>query len=271
MLRSLARWAVGSNWPIGQIPNSPGLGDAGRRRASDPCAVRLVIATLVAWGLVVAPAQACGADRPSDKQAWRVELLGRTAVSAAPGGAVRRWVTPAQAGALLVLTTRTREGACWLQVRLPSRPNLAKGWVNAERVQALTTPWRIDVGLRSRTVTLLRDGARVARYRAVVGARRTPTPTGLFALVAAYPNSASDFLGRWVVTLTAHSDVLQHYEGGDGRVAIHGRGGDSLQVPLGSAASHGCVRLTNAAISSIVRRIGEASIPGTPVRITQSG
>lgn len=233
--------------------------------------MRLVIATLVAWGLVVVPAQACGADRPSEKQAWRGELLGRTAVSSAPGGAVRRWVRPLQAAALLVLTTRSRDGRCWLQVRLPSRPNLATGWVDAERVQASATPWRIEVGLRSRTVTLLRAGARVARYRAVVGAPGTPTPRGLFALVEAFPNPSSDFLGRWVVTLTAHSDVLQHYEGGDGRVAIHGRGGDSLRDPLGSASSHGCVRLTNAAISGIVRRIGEAAIPGTPVRITQSG
>lgn len=229
---------------------------------------RLALATLVAWGLVVAPAFGCGAGRPSDAQAWRGELLGRTAVSSAPGGKARRWVTPAHAGALLVLAARSREGRCWLQVRLPSRPNLAKGWVDAERVQAVPTAWRIDVRLRSRTVTLVRGGRRVARYRAVVGAPATPTPRGLFALVEAYPNPASDFLGRWVVTLTAHSDVLEHYEGGDGRVAIHGRGGDSLRDPLGSAASHGCVRLTNAAISSIVHRIGVDAIPGTPVRIT---
>jgi len=73
------------------------------------------------------------------------------------------------------------------------------------------------------------------------------------------------------VTLTAHSDVLQRYDGGDGRVALHGRGGDSLRDPLGSAASHGCVRLTNTAIAGIVRRIGVDAIAGTPVRITRSG
>jgi L,D-transpeptidase catalytic domain len=229
---------------------------------------RLIIATFAAWALVVAQAQACGADRPSENLAWRAELLGRTPVSATPGGAVRHSVTPAQAGALLVLATRTGpDGRCWLQVRLPLRPNVAKAWVEEERVQAVATPWRIDVALRSRTVTLLRAGVRVARYRAVIGAPGTPTPRGLFALVQAYPNPASDFLGRWVVTLTSHSDVLQHYDGGDGRVAIHGRGGGSLRVPLGSAASHGCVRLTNTAISSIVRRIGEAAIPGVPVRV----
>ena len=107
----------------------------------------------------------------------------------------------------------------------------------------------------------------MARYRAVVGAPATPTPRGLFALTAAYPNDPGDFLGRWVLTLTAHSDALQRYDGGDGRAALHGRGGESLRDPLGSAASHGCVRLSNAAIASIVRRIGVAAIPGTPVRI----
>lgn len=239
-----------------------------RRTVRDPCGMRLVIATLVAWGLVVVPAHACGAGPPSETQAWRGELLGRTAVSSNPGGKARRWVTPAQAGALLVLASRSgSDGRCWLQVRLPWRPNLAKGWVDAERVEASLTLWRIEIALRSRTVTLLRAGSRVARYRAVIGAASTPTPRGLFALVEAFPNPSTDFLGRWVVTLTAHSDVLQHYEGGDGVVAIHGRGGDSLRIPLGSAASHGCIRLTNAAISGIVRRIGEAAIPGVPVRI----
>ena len=232
---------------------------------------RLVLVTLGAWGLMAAPAHACEAGRPSDEQAWRGELLGRTAVSSNPGGKARHWVTPARAGALLVLASRTLDGRCWLQVRLPSRPNVAKGWVDAERVQAVATRWRIAVGLRSRTVTLLRGGKRVRRYRAVVGAPSTPTPTGLFALVEAYPNAPSDFLGSWVVTLTAHSDVLQRYDGGDGRVALHGRGGASLRDPLGTAASHGCVRLDNAAIAGIVRRIGEAAIPGTPVRITRSG
>ena len=230
---------------------------------------RLAITTLVAFVLVAAPASAaCDAARPSDRQAWRGELIGRTGVSAKPGGATRHWISPADAGALLVLAARTdRDGRCWLQVRLPRRPNTAKGWVDASLVQLAPTAWRIEVALGARTVTLLRAGKRVARYRAVVGAPATPTPRGLFALTAAHSNDPGDFLGRWVLTLTAHSDVLQRYDGGDGRVALHGRGGESLRDPLGSAASHGCVRLSNAAIASIVRRIGVAAIPGTPVRI----
>ncbi|HEY6886818.1 MAG TPA: L,D-transpeptidase [Solirubrobacter sp.] len=230
---------------------------------------RLVIATLVAFALAPAPASAaCDAARPSDRQAWRGELIARTGVSAKPGGATRRWVSPSDASALLVLAARTdREGRCWLQVRLPTRPNVAEGWVDAGLVQLAPTAWRIEVALHARTVMLLRAGERVARYRAVVGASATPTPRGLFALMDAYPNDPDDFLGRWVLTLTAHSDVLRRYDGGDGRVALHGRGGESLREPLGSAASHGCVRISNTAIASIVKRIGLAAIPGTPVRI----
>jgi lipoprotein-anchoring transpeptidase ErfK/SrfK len=70
-----------------------------------------------------------------------------------------------------------------------------------------------------------------------------------------------------VLELTAHSNVLQRYDGGEGTVGIHGRGGASLLDPLGSARSHGCVRLSNQAIGWLVRRIGANHLPGTPVNV----
>ncbi len=71
------------------------------------------------------------------------------------------------------------------------------------------------------------------------------------------------FVGSWVLPLTAHSNVLRSFDGGDGQVALHGRGGASLLDPLGSARSHGCVRLANSAIAWIA-----AHVPvGTPVRV----
>jgi hypothetical protein len=236
--------------------------------------MRLGLAAVVWFALLVAPASAwaaCDATRPSPTHAWRAELPARTAVSERPAGKPRAWLSPARVGALLVLAARERGGRCWLQVRLPKRPNVAKGWIDADRVVTSQTPWRIEVRLDKRTVTLLRAGVPARRYRAVIGAPATPTPTGLCALVQASRGRASDFLGSWVLTLTAHSDVLEHFDGGDGLVALHGRGGASLRDRLGSAASHGCVRLSNAAISGIVRAIGTAGIPGTPVQITRSG
>jgi lipoprotein-anchoring transpeptidase ErfK/SrfK len=74
---------------------------------------------------------------------------------------------------------------------------------------------------------------------------------------------AGGFLGSWAVHLTAHSEVLEDYGGGPGRVAIHGRGGASFLDPLGTAASHGCIRSDD----DVVARIVSAARPGTPVTI----
>lgn len=105
------------------------------------------------------------------------------------------------------------------------------------------------------------------RIRVVVGAAATPTPRGLFSIVATWRWNPDDFLGSWILPLTAHSHVLQEFGNGDGRVGIHGRGGASLLDPLGSSRSHGCVRLSNPAIESIVRKVGRRKLPGVPVLI----
>jgi lipoprotein-anchoring transpeptidase ErfK/SrfK len=101
----------------------------------------------------------------------------------------------------------------------------------------------------------------------VVGKPSTPTPTGLFTVVWAIPWHPADFLGSWVLELTTHSDVLQRFDGGDGTVGIHGRGGARLTDLLGTARSHGCIRLANDAIDWLVHAIGPNRLPGTPVVI----
>jgi|SRR5215217_2010344 len=51
--------------------------------------------------------------------------------------------------------------------------------------------------------------------------------------------------------------------GGPGRVAIHGRGGASLLDPLGTAASHGCIRVDSRQAAWLARVLP----PGAPVEI----
>ena len=79
--------------------------------------------------------------------------------------------------------------------------------------------------LRSRRLTVYRDGKRIRSVRAVIGAPGTPTPRGVAAIYERnrQPDPAG-FLGPWALSLTALSDVLESYGGGPGRVAIHGRG-----------------------------------------------
>jgi lipoprotein-anchoring transpeptidase ErfK/SrfK len=209
---------------------------------------------------------------PTSSVAWRAGIEGRTAVlDRLPGRSLRasRWLAPTDAPSVLVLSrAHPADGRCWLRVRLPWRPNDAAGWVNANDVLVEQTRWRIDVSTASRTLMLIRDGRPVRRISVVVGKPSTPTPVGQFAVVWAIPWHPNDFLGSWVLELTAHSDVLRQFDGGDGTVGIHGRGGASLLDPLGSALSHGCIRLSNDSIDWLVDTIGASGLPGTPVLIS---
>ena len=255
-----------------------------RYRGSHRVACELVVlgAFVAAFSLAAPPALAapvCGAERatadgvgrPSARLAWRAELLERTPLwNSGPGQhrKSRGSIAPRDAAWLLVLRAAPdRMGRCWLQVRLPSRPNDAAAWLNADRVQLQSTPWRVVVSRRARSISVYRDGERLRRFSVVVGAPATPSPLGLFSIVGVWRWDPDDFLGSYILPLTSHSNVLQEFDGGDGRVGIHGRGGASLHDPLGSARSHGCIRMTNGAIDWLVRTVGADALPGIPVRM----
>ncbi len=73
------------------------------------------------------------------------------------------------------------------------------------------------------------------------------------------PGSAG---GPFALVLSARSNVLQEFAGGQGQVAIHGLA--NLGGTPGTAISHGCVRLANRNVSWLAGRIA----PGTPVTMT---
>jgi hypothetical protein len=209
--------------------------------------------------------------KPTARVAWRAELLQPTDVYQRlprPGLHRRISVTLPQGSWLLVLSpAQSRNGRCWVKVRLPARPNHAAGWINSKRALLRPTSWSIVISLATRTLTIDRAGVTMLHTRAVIGAPATPTPTGLFSIIGVWSSPPNAFLGSWILALTAHSNALRQFDGGDGRVAIHGRGGTSLRDPLGSNRSHGCIRLANAAIDWLVHTIGAAQLPGIPVRV----
>jgi lipoprotein-anchoring transpeptidase ErfK/SrfK len=165
-----------------------------------------------------------------------------------------------QAQTLLVLDAEDE----WVKVLLPIRPNGTAAWIPRRKVLLAHTPYYVRVRLRSRRVIVYRGGRRLRRFRAVVGAPATPTPTGLAAVYERNPQpDPHGFLGPWALPLTALSNVLESYGGGPGRVAIHGRAGASLRDPLGTARSHGCIRITSRAVTWMARRLRA----GTPVKI----
>ena len=149
----------------------------------------------------------------------------------------------------------------WLEVMLPGRPNGSTGWIAQQGTRKLTTSWRLVVDLARRRVTAYHAG-RVARtFSAVVGKPETPTPSGRFFVEETLKMAPGEPGGPFALALSARSNVLQEFEGGPGQIALHGR--DNLGGTVGTAESHGCMRLATASIDWLIARIE----PGTPVTI----
>jgi lipoprotein-anchoring transpeptidase ErfK/SrfK len=177
-------------------------------------------------------------------------------------GTATSWSAEPQS--LLVLGSATYRGREWVHLLLPIRPDGTTGWVPRSHVVLTTTRYWITVDKGARTVTIYDRGRQVRRFLAVIGKPATPTPDGLAAIWERDPQpDPQGFLGPWAMPLTVLSNVLFNFGGGPGRIAIHGRGGASLENPLGSAASHGCVRIDDDEIEWMAAHIQ----PGTPVDI----
>jgi lipoprotein-anchoring transpeptidase ErfK/SrfK len=152
-------------------------------------------------------------------------------------------------------------GVQWLHVMLPGRPDGLTGWIGQRGTRPLVTSWRIVVDLAARRVRVYYDGRPVRSFQAVVGKHSTPTPVGEFFVEEVLQMAPAESGGPFALALSARSNALQEFEGGPGQIAIHGR--DRLGGTLGTAASHGCMRLATASIDWLAARIG----PGTPVTI----
>ncbi|MDX6689992.1 MAG: hypothetical protein QOG15_1449 [Solirubrobacteraceae bacterium] len=172
----------------------------------------------------------------------------------------RRPLTRARTVLPVLGYTTVSGGRSWAHVRLPGRPNGRAGWIPADHTRRASTPWQIAIGLSARRVTVYRDGRAERRFSAVVGQPSTPTPRGRFFIEEAVALASRGAGGPFALATSARSNVLQEFDGGPGQIALHGT--NNLSGALGTAASHGCVRLSTPAITWIARRIG-AGVPLT--------
>jgi lipoprotein-anchoring transpeptidase ErfK/SrfK len=240
---------------------------AGTRRWGSAFASALTAAAIAC--ALAAPAGAAVPRVPAS-QPLAVLLHGhvaRTAPNAHAGRiefvAARRPLTRARTVLPILGSTSSRERGSWVHVRLPGRPNSHKGWISTNRTRLTSTPWRILVKLSTRRVTVYHGGRARRHFRAVVGKPSTPTPRGAFFIEEALALSSYEAGGPFALATSARSNVFQEFEGGPGQIGIHGR--NNLTGALGTAASHGCIRLGTHAITWLARRIG----PGIPLTITR--
>lgn len=214
---------------------------------------------------------ALGADTPVRVQATQqlTGLLSSHAAHSTPAAGShqvaivpdRRPITGERTTLPVIGHSTASDGTAWLRVMLPGRPDGSTGWIAKAGTHELVTDWRILVDLAARRVTAYRDGLKTRAFQAVVGKPSTPTPTGQFFVEETVQMKPGEADGPFALALSARSNVLQEFEGGPGQIGIHGREG--LGGTLGSAESHGCIRLATASIDWLAARIG----PGTPVKI----
>ena len=136
-----------------------------------------------------------------------------------------------------------------VRVLLPTRPNGSTGWLALDEVTIATNPYAVHVSLTGHTLTVTEAGLVVLETAVAVGAAGTPTPTGQFyVLDLLQPPVPDGPYGPYAFGLSAHSDVLTDFGGGDGQVGIHGT---NRPDQLGTDASHGCIRVSNEVVEQL--------------------
>ena len=173
----------------------------------------------------------------------------------------RRPITRARTVLPVVAHATDRHGAPWLRVLLPGRPNSRTGWIPGRLTTRSSTHWQVVVHTYTRRVIAYFNGRLMGSFKAVVGKPSTPTPLGRSFVEETVKLSRSEAGAPYALALSARSNVLQEFAGGPGQIALHGT--DNIGGALGTAVSHGCVRLDTRAISWLATRIG----PGFPVNI----
>jgi lipoprotein-anchoring transpeptidase ErfK/SrfK len=131
----------------------------------------------------------------------------------------------------------------WVEVMLPVRPNGSTGWVRNDDVSLYVVDSEIVVDLTKRRLTYVVDGVEVLRTDVGVGSEHNRTPTGHYFVTdnvtMADPNSP---WGPHALGISARSDTITEFNGGDGIIGIHGTNNPDS---IGGNISLGCVRVPN--------------------------
>jgi hypothetical protein len=149
----------------------------------------------------------------------------------------------------------------WMRVALPIRPNGSEGWISEDDVLLFTLDRRVDIDLSDRTLVVTGPDGVLLETTVAVGSEQSPTPPGSFFVTdSVIVGDPAGPWGPWAFGLSAHSDVVTEFNGGDGIIGIHGTNRPSS---IGYAQSLGCVRVPN----EIALELGELISAGVPVEI----
>ena len=176
------------------------------------------------------------------------ELRRPTALRARPRGRVlARLARHTKFGSVQILAVaRMRPG--WLAVRSPLLPNARVGWIRASDALLLHEPWTLDVDLSRRRLVARREGRRRFSIPVAIGTPATPTPTGRFGVTDRLRMSGTTY-GCCALALSANQPHIAQGWGGGTRIAIHGT---TAVGSIGTPASHGCLRASDAGLRRLL-------------------
>jgi lipoprotein-anchoring transpeptidase ErfK/SrfK len=149
----------------------------------------------------------------------------------------------------------------WVRVLLPERPNGSSGWIRQSDVKITQNPYHMEVKLSDHKITVFNGTDEMYSGPVAIGAAATPTPPGKYYIrVLLQTPDPKSVYGPYAYGLSAHSEVLTEFNGGDGEVGVHGNNDQSV---LGKSVTHGCVRMDNEQITKLSKLLPL----GTPVEI----
>jgi hypothetical protein len=227
-------------------PSPPSSGSQKPRRRRTVNKVLSNERTLSRWAFVERPVTA---RRKPSRRARRMKRL-------------RTYTGDGTPELALVLRKLTKpNGAVWLKIRLPMRPNNHTGWVPRRALGRLhTVRTFLWIQRRKFRASLWRRGKQIWSARLGVGKRGTSTPAGDFYVRERLIPAKSDTIyGVFAFGTSAYSATLTDWPGG-GVVGIHGTNQPEL-IP--GRISHGCVRVRNGPM----RKLRRLMPLGTPIRI----
>lgn len=188
---------------------------------------------------------------------------GELEVYASPGNDEPTWtIDPATIlGTVTVLGVVNGPSDGWVELMLPVRPNGSTGWARVDELSFYVADSQIVVDLEDRRLAYVVDGVEVLVTEVGIGSRYNQTPTGEYfvtdTVTLADPNSP---WGPHALGISARSETITEFNGGDGIIGIHGTNNPSS---IGGNISLGCVRLPNDMITAL-----HAMVPiGTRVHV----
>ncbi|MCW3042843.1 MAG: ErfK/YbiS/YcfS/YnhG family protein [Actinobacteria bacterium] len=146
----------------------------------------------------------------------------------------------------------------WFHVLLPVEPNGSTGWLKASDVQVAATTDYLRVTVSQFRIDHYVAGKWHGGFRVAVGKPSTPTPTGLFYILASQQVDQAPYTPGIFALSGFAPQPIPGFLGAT--LGVHGWTDPSV---IGTRASNGCVRLMSKDMEPLLRTL----ILGTPVDI----